>query len=66
MPYKKNYVCGNCNSFYTIKQIEKMGIYHLKPINDTIWHCINCDANNLFFNWELRYMPQIEEVDLNE
>ena len=61
MGYKKNYVCCACQSEYTIKQIEKSGIFSID--GDTFWVCPKCNDFNEFFNFEKVYMPIITKLD---
>lgn len=63
MAYKKCYTCGCCGATYTIKEIENMGIYCIKDLDNlTVWHCNCCNEDTLFINLEFKYMPKIEVI----
>ena len=62
MGYKKRYECGECGEKYTIKGIEKAGIFKMEPFGNFIWRCPNCESANGFFNEEMSYMPKITVI----
>lgn len=59
MGYKKHYECPECREKYTIKGIEKSGIFQIQPFGNFVWRCSNCESMNGFFNNESKYMPKI-------
>ena len=62
MGYKRHYDCGECGEKYTIKEIEKAGIFEIESFGDFIWRCPKCETANSFFNDEKSYMPRITVI----